>query len=79
MRERESTSRGGAERRRDRISSRPCTISTEIHVGLELMNCEIKRQTLSLTEPPRCPSSTSKLSHHLFDYPESLLAEGTYP
>ena len=41
MRERESTSRGGAERRRDRIPSRLRTISTEPDVGLELTNCEI--------------------------------------
>ena len=47
MRERErerkipTTSRGEAERRKDRISGRLCTISTEPDAGLELTNCEI--------------------------------------
>ena len=40
-RERVSTSRGGPERRRDRIPSRLRTISAEPDVGLELTNCEI--------------------------------------
>ena len=40
-RERASISRGGAERRRDRIPSRLCTTSTEPNVGLELTNREI--------------------------------------
>ena len=39
LEERESTSRGGAER--ERITSRLCTDSAEFDVGLELMNCEI--------------------------------------
>ena len=37
----ESISRGEAERRRERIPSRLCTISTEPGVELELMNCKI--------------------------------------
>ena len=40
-RERLSTSRGGAERRRDRIPSRLHGISAEPDVGLELTNNEI--------------------------------------
>ena len=40
-REREGTSRGRAERRRDRIPSRLCTISTEPDAGLEPTNREI--------------------------------------
>ena len=40
-RERESTSGGGTERRRDRITSRLHTISAEPDVGLELTNSEI--------------------------------------
>ena len=39
--ERDSTSRGGAEREGERIPSRLCTISTEPDVGLELTNPEI--------------------------------------
>ena len=39
--ERQSTRVGEAERGRDRIPSRPCTISTEPDAGLELTNCEI--------------------------------------
>ena len=37
----ERESRGGAERGRERIPSRPCTVSTEPDAGLELTNCEI--------------------------------------
>ena len=49
MRERERvcTSWGQAEREeeRERISSRLCIVSTEPHVGLELMNYEIMTST----------------------------------
>ena len=38
---RDSTSRGEAERRRERLPSRLRTASTEPDSGLELMNCEI--------------------------------------
>ena len=40
-RERESTSWGGAERGRKRTQSTLLGVSTEPHVGFELMNCEI--------------------------------------
>ena len=40
MRERERV-RGRAEREEERIPGRRCTISTEPHVGLNLMNYEI--------------------------------------
>ena len=40
-RQRESTSRAGAERRRERIPSRLRTISAEPDVQLEFTNCEI--------------------------------------
>ena len=40
MREKEITSRGGAERKRE-IPSKLCAVSTEPDTGLELMNCEI--------------------------------------
>ena len=43
FRERESESRGGAERgrERERIPSRLHSVSAELDAGLELMNCEI--------------------------------------
>ena len=43
MRERETerVSGGGAERGRERIPSRLCTVSTELDVGLELITLEI--------------------------------------
>ena len=39
--EKESMSVGGAERERERISSRLCTVSPEPDVGLKLTNREI--------------------------------------
>ena len=39
--ERDSTSKGGAEKERKRIPSRLCTISAELDVGLKTMNREI--------------------------------------
>ena len=39
--ERESMSRGGAEREGERIPSRPSIVSTEPDTGLEPMNCGI--------------------------------------
>ena len=41
LRETEGTSRGEAERWRQRIPSRLCIVSTELDVGLELTNHEI--------------------------------------
>ena len=61
-RERESTSRGGAERRRDRIPSRLRTISAGPDSGLELPNleimtwAEIKNWTLNRLSDPGAPS-----------------------
>ena len=40
MRERESTSRGGAEREGERITSRLHAVSTDPDVGFKLTNCE---------------------------------------
>ena len=40
LRGRVNTSGRGVERRRERIPSRLCTVSTEPDMGLELMNCE---------------------------------------
>ena len=57
-RERERTSRGGAERGRQRILSRLCAVSTEPDVGLEPTNremmtqAEIKSQTLNPLSHP---------------------------
>ena len=39
--ERERESRGGAERERERIPGRPCTVSTKPDAGLKLTNREI--------------------------------------
>ena len=41
LRERKSTSRGGAERGKKRIPSRPCPVSTEPDMGLDPTNHEI--------------------------------------
>ena len=41
MRESERTSKGGAENRKERITSRLGAINVEPHTGLELTNCEI--------------------------------------
>ena len=61
-RERESTSRDGAERKEKRIPSRLCVISTDdTDVGLEPMNLEIitcakiKSQTLDQLSHPGAP------------------------
>ena len=40
-RESESMSRGGAERKGERILGRLCPVSTEPDVGLDLINCEV--------------------------------------
>ena len=61
-RERESTSRGGAESKTNRIPSRLQTVSAEPNVGLELKNCEImtswaeiKSQSLNWLHHPGTP------------------------
>ena len=57
-RERKSTGRWGAERRRDRISSRLYIINAEPDDGLELINCEI------MTWPaPRSSGMLNRLRH----------------
>ena len=59
--ETESASRGEAERKRERISSRLCTVSTEPDEGLNLTNheimtwAEIKSQTLTRLSHPCTP------------------------
>ena len=45
----------GAESEGKRIPSRPYTISTELYVGLKLMNSEIKSQTLNRLSHPVTP------------------------
>ena len=58
----ENTSRGGAERGRERVPSRLCAVSAEPDVGLELTNREsrtgakIKSQMLNQRSHPGTPT-----------------------
>ena len=81
----EGTSRGGAERRRDRIPSRLCTISVEPDAGLELTNQvhdlspdqELDAQAAAPARRPRdCPSQTN---HSIDREAEAQRGQVTWP
>ena len=72
-REREHTSRGGAEREteRERIPSRLHAVSTEPDTGLSLTNCEIMPRAEIRSGVFNCPSHSGAPNVYLFILRES--------